>query len=47
MKDIKEEVETARLLGFTVKELKVIKDALYELKQGETLERAGRPISIN
>lgn len=51
MKDIREEEtedeNAARLLGFTVKELKVVKDALYELKQGETLERASRPISIN
>ena len=51
MKDIREEEieeeDVARLLGFTVKELKVVKDALYELKQGETLERASRPISIN
>jgi len=51
MTDIKkeepEEEDTARLLGLTVKELKQVKDAILQLKQGETLERASRPISIN
>ena len=51
MKDIKEpEIEdkdAAKLLGLTIKELKQVKDAILMLKQGEGLERASRPISIN
>ena len=51
MKDIKEDElddkSTAKLLGLSIKELKQIKDAVLQLKQGETLERASRPISIN
>jgi len=51
MKDIVEpeinDESAARLLGLTIKELKQVKDAVLQLKQGETLERASRPISIN
>lgn len=35
------------LMGLTVKELKQVKDAILQLKQGEALERASRPINWN
>lgn len=41
-----EEETAARFMGLTVKELKTIKDAVLQLKQGEALERGSWPRTL-
>jgi len=41
--DTKAEPDEPRFMGLTVKELKSVKDAVLQLKQGEALERGSWP----